>query len=89
MSEKFTKMPNRKKFNVAMQKEFPLMKVVDRTESEAFCSLYDEKFNVADGRRTRINQHIKTRNTTKVQECRYEPPSSSEASMPQDSDVGY
>ena len=42
--------------------------------------------------RTSINQHIKTHKNDKgtiVQECRYEPRSTFEASMPQDSDVEY
>ena len=47
-----------------MQKMFPFLIVVDITESEMLCSLFDRKFNVADGGRTKINQ---PRNTTKIQ----------------------
>ena len=67
-----------------MQKEFPFLKVVDKSESELLCSFCDGKFNVADGERTTINQHIKTQNHDKiiiVKECHYEPTSTSEASM--------
>ena len=50
----------------------------------------DGKFNAADGGRTSINQHIEIQKHDKgaiVQECRYEPPSTSEASITQDFDV--
>jgi hypothetical protein len=54
------------KFNVALQKEFPFLKVVAESESDAFCGLCNSKFSVADGGRTRINHHISSQKHIKA-----------------------
>lgn len=48
------------KFNTAMRAEFPFLKLVDGSESEVLCTLCSAKFNISNGGRTLIKQHVGT-----------------------------
>lgn len=54
------------KFTVALQKEFPFIKLAVGSEYEVLCTLCGCKFSIADGGKRQINQHVQTKKHAKA-----------------------